>query len=86
MRRIRNISSEPLEVPLLNTVIQPGDVAEVPENLDYVDFSEALFEIDGGATASEGDTQQRPRITGPGVAPVPQAQEQAQAKPEGVTE
>lgn len=48
MRRIRNITDEPLNVPLLGVTIQPGDVANVPDTLHYVDFSEVLFEVENG--------------------------------------
>lgn len=46
MRRIRNVTNEPLSVPLLGVTVQPGDVANVPDNLD-VEFSENYWEMDG---------------------------------------
>lgn len=52
MRRIRNITDEPLSVPLLGVIVQPGDVANVPDALD-VEFSENYWEMDG--TRDGGD-------------------------------
>ena len=45
MRRIRNITNEALDVPILGVIIEPGDVANVPDGLE-VEFSSALFEVD----------------------------------------
>lgn len=52
MRRIRNITDEPLSVPLLGAIVQPGDVANVPDALD-VEFSPNYWETDG--TRDGGD-------------------------------
>lgn len=54
MRRIRNITDEPLHVPLLGVTIQPGDVANVPATLDDVDFSEAYFDDESAPDAPDG--------------------------------
>jgi hypothetical protein len=46
MRRIRNISGEPLNVPSIGVTVQPGDVANVPDSI-AADFSENYWEVDG---------------------------------------
>lgn len=47
-RRIRNRTEDVLEVPLLGVRLEPGDVANIPDDFPTdVVFPENYFEVDG---------------------------------------
>jgi hypothetical protein len=60
MRRIRNKTDETLTVPQLGVTLAPGQEADVPEELQFVAFSDLHFdETNDGAQVPAAERRRR---------------------------